>query len=61
MTLRRDLLTVAEVCTELKIGRSTFYEWRAKQRALRCLKIPNSELRIRRSDLDDWLERHELE
>ncbi|MEV8637350.1 helix-turn-helix domain-containing protein [Streptosporangium sp. NPDC051023] len=48
-------LTVAEFCTELGISRSTFYDWRAKGRAPRCLKLPNGDLRIRRTDYDRWL------
>jgi excisionase family DNA binding protein len=49
-------LTIAELCDELDISRSTFYEWRAKRTAPRCFKLPNGELRIRRSDLDDWID-----
>ena len=48
-------LTIAEVCEELAISRSTFYDWRAKHRAPRCLKLPNGDLRIRRDDFDAWL------
>jgi integrase len=33
-------LTVNELCTELGISRSTFYEWRAKGRAPRCHQAP---------------------
>jgi len=29
-TPQRDKLTIAEVCADLGISRSTFYEWRAK-------------------------------
>jgi excisionase family DNA binding protein len=50
------MLTLAEVCEELAISRSTFYDWRAKRRAPRCIKLPNGDLRIRRSDLDHWLD-----
>ena len=32
---KEERLTVAEVCAELRIARSTFYEWRAKHRAPR--------------------------
>jgi excisionase family DNA binding protein len=56
---RRDpdeKLTITEVCTELKITRSTFYDWRAKGRAPRCNKLPNGEVRIVRRDLDAWFE-----
>jgi excisionase family DNA binding protein len=54
-----ERLTVADVSAELGISRSTFYEWRAKKRALRCIKLPNGDLRIRRSELDRWLDAHE--
>ncbi len=50
-----EKLTIAEVCAELKISRSTFYDWRAKRRAPRCITLPNGSLRIRRRDLDRWL------
>jgi predicted DNA-binding transcriptional regulator AlpA len=56
---RRDpdaKLTLAEVCAELRIERSTFYDWRAKGRAPACSKLPNGELRIVRRDLDAWFE-----
>lgn len=52
----RDKLTLAEVCDELGISRSTFYDWRAKGRAPRCSKLPNGDLRIKRADFDDWYE-----
>jgi excisionase family DNA binding protein len=51
----RTKLTLAEVCEELNVSRSTFYDWRAKGTAPRCLKLPNGELRIRRTELDRWL------
>ncbi|MCX5263574.1 AlpA family transcriptional regulator [Streptomyces sp. NBC_00199] len=55
----RTMLTLAEVCEELGVSRSTFYDWRAKRRAPRCIKLPNGVLRIRRSDLDHWLDDRE--
>lgn len=30
---RDDKLTIKEICKDLKISRSTFYDWRAKGRA----------------------------
>jgi excisionase family DNA binding protein len=51
----RRHLTIAELCEELSIARSTFYDWRAKKTAPRCIKLPNGELRIRRADLETWL------
>jgi excisionase family DNA binding protein len=48
-------LSIAELCEELGISRSTFYEWRTKRTAPRCFKLPNGELRIRRSELESWI------
>jgi predicted DNA-binding transcriptional regulator AlpA len=48
-------LTVMDLCAELGIARSTFYDWRAKGTAPRSLKLPNGEIRIRRADLNHWL------
>ena len=56
---REERLTVAEVCAELRIARSTFYEWRAKHVAPRCIKLPNGDIRIRRSELERWERAHE--
>jgi excisionase family DNA binding protein len=52
----RDKLTLAEVCNELGISRSTFYDWRAKRKAPRCITLPNGSLRVTRTDLDAWLD-----
>lgn len=57
--MRDERLTVAEVCAELRIARSTFNDWRAKRCAPRCIKLPNGELRIRRSEFERWLAAHE--
>ncbi len=53
---KRGHLTVADLCTELGIARSTFYDWRASKKAPRCIKLPNGEIRIRRAELERWLE-----
>jgi excisionase family DNA binding protein len=55
----RNKLTLAEVCAELGISRSTFYDWRAKRKAPRCITLPNGSLRIRRTELDRWLNARE--
>lgn len=52
----RHRLTITDVCTDLGISRSTFYEWRAKGRAPRCIKLPNGDIRINRSEYDRWLD-----
>lgn len=56
---RLDHLSVADLCGELGIARSTFYDWRAAHKAPRCIKLPNGAIRIRRRDLDAWLESRE--
>lgn len=53
--IQKAHLTIADLCAELGISRSTFYDWRAAKKAPRCIKLPNGALRIRRSDLDSWL------
>jgi predicted DNA-binding transcriptional regulator AlpA len=53
---RREHLKVAEICSELGIARSTFYDWRAKKAAPPRVKLPNGELRVRRSDFGAWLD-----
>ncbi|MFG1909030.1 helix-turn-helix transcriptional regulator [Kribbella sp. NPDC048928] len=52
---RHSHLTIADLCAELGVARSTFYDWRAARKAPRCIKLPNGEIRIRRADLEDWL------
>ncbi|GAA2599099.1 helix-turn-helix domain-containing protein [Dactylosporangium fulvum] len=63
MTIRRASsgrhLTIPEVCDDLGISRSTFYDWRAKRKAPPCFKLPNGDLRIRRADYESWLVRLE--
>lgn len=55
-----EKLTVDDVCAELKISRSTFYDWRQKRRGPRCIRLPNGALRVRRHDFDDWLSGQEV-
>jgi predicted DNA-binding transcriptional regulator AlpA len=55
----RYLLTISEVCDELQIAQSTFYDWRAKGTGPRCIKLPNGQLRVRRGDFDSWLNTRE--
>ncbi|AIJ20648.1 MULTISPECIES: helix-turn-helix transcriptional regulator [Pseudonocardiaceae] len=53
-------LTLKAFCEELQVAKSTFYDWCAKGRAPRHIKLPNGEIRIRRSDLEAWLESREV-
>jgi len=48
-------LTVPELCALLSIPRSTYYEWRQKRSGPRTIKLPNGGIRIRVSDLEEWL------
>ena len=52
-------LTIAEICADLDIARSTFYEWRAKKCAPRCIKLPNGDIRVRRAEYERWLASYE--
>ncbi|NAS26590.1 helix-turn-helix domain-containing protein [Herbidospora sp. NEAU-GS84] len=55
MTRQDDLMPVAEVLDELGVSRRTFYRWRELGHAPKCIKLPNGELRVWRSDLTTWL------
>ncbi len=55
MGTSRHHMTIAAFCVEFEIAKSTFYDWRAKGRAPKCIKLPNGDLRIRRVDLDAWI------
>jgi predicted DNA-binding transcriptional regulator AlpA len=50
------MLTVDQVCTELKVARSTLNDWWARNRGPKRSRLPNGKLRIVRRDLDDWLD-----
>ncbi|WP_406319145.1 helix-turn-helix domain-containing protein [Streptosporangium sp. NBC_01639] len=50
-----EKLTIADICEDLDISRSTFYDWRQKGRAPKCMRLPNGDLRVRRADYDRWL------
>lgn len=49
------LLTIPEVIAELRIPRATFYRWRQLRKGPRSIKLPNGDVRIRRSELERWL------
>ncbi|MCP9945426.1 helix-turn-helix domain-containing protein [Streptomyces somaliensis] len=52
---RQQMLKLPEVLTELGMSRAAFYRLRARGKAPKLIKLPNGQLRIRRSDLDAWL------
>jgi len=55
----REKLTISQICEELQIAPSTFYEWRAKGTGPRCIKLPNGGIRVRRADFESWLDARE--
>ncbi|MGW2585306.1 helix-turn-helix transcriptional regulator [Streptomyces virginiae] len=52
---RPQMLKLADVLTELGMSRAAFYRMRARKQGPRLYKLPNGQLRVRRTDLDDWL------
>jgi len=48
-------LSVQEVCLKLGISSSTFYKWRASQKAPRAKILPNGDLRIREDWFNDFM------
>ena len=59
MTRSKNFMSVAEFCEEIGIARSTWDDWKAKGKGPRCIKLPNGQLRIRRSEFERWLESRE--
>ncbi|MEV6314267.1 helix-turn-helix domain-containing protein [Streptomyces sp. NPDC051776] len=51
---QNEKLTLTEALDEIGVSRAAFYRMRARGTAPRCLKLPNGQIRIRRSDLDAW-------
>ncbi len=53
--MNEELLTVQEVLAELRVPRSTWFYWRQTGKGPRVIKLPNGQLRVRRSALGRWL------
>ena len=51
----REFLTVAEFLDAMGVPKSTFFRWKAIGEAPRTYKLPNGQLRIRRTDFDAWI------
>lgn len=62
-TVSRDvneMLTVRQLCDELKISRRTFERWRALGTAPRYVRLgKGGPIRIKRAWLEDWLDNSE--
>lgn len=53
----RRFITVAEICDDLDIARTTWDDWRAKGKVPPYRKLPNGQLRIKRTDYEHWLDK----
>lgn len=53
------LLTVTEVLARLRVARATWHRWRQTGQAPPVIKLPNGQLRVRRSALMAWLDAQE--
>lgn len=58
---REPHMKLPEVLDELGLSRAAFYRMRARGKAPKCLKLPNGQLRFRRTDVDAWLQTCEEE
>ncbi|MFD8130064.1 MULTISPECIES: helix-turn-helix transcriptional regulator [Streptomyces] len=54
-----EKMTIPQVITDLKVAPSTFYRWRQLGKAPRAIKLPNGDVRIRRSEYERWLAERE--
>ncbi|MFJ9408933.1 helix-turn-helix transcriptional regulator [Streptomyces sp. NPDC101393] len=50
----RKMLKLTEVLEEIDMSRAAFYRMRARGKAPKLIKLPNGQLRVRRTDLDAW-------
>ncbi|GGU71365.1 helix-turn-helix transcriptional regulator [Streptomyces nigra] len=53
---RDEMLTIPQVVKEIGVPRATFYRWRQLKKGPKAIKLPNGAVRIRRSDLERWIE-----
>jgi excisionase family DNA binding protein len=60
MSTKDEWLSIGQIAEELQVSRSTVYYWRQTGTAPRATRLPNGELRVRRSWLDAWLEEREV-
>lgn len=50
-----ELMTILDICGELKISRRTFYRWKAAGDVPELYLLPGGEFRVYRSDYQAWL------
>ncbi|MFJ8332924.1 helix-turn-helix transcriptional regulator [Streptomyces sp. NPDC094437] len=54
-----EKLTIKEVLADLRIPPATFHRWRQLGKGPRSIKLPNGQIRIRRSEYERWLSERE--
>ncbi|WP_436525338.1 helix-turn-helix transcriptional regulator [Actinoplanes sp. HUAS TT8] len=54
-----DFLTLDEFLALMAVPRSTFFRWKAIGLAPRHYKMPNRQIRMRRTDFESWLSARE--
>ncbi|WKV79022.1 helix-turn-helix domain-containing protein [Streptomyces sp. SNU607] len=52
---RPQMLKLSEVLVEIGMSRAAFYRMRARGNAPKLIKLPNGQLRVRRTDLENWI------
>jgi predicted DNA-binding transcriptional regulator AlpA len=50
-----ELMTILDMCGELRISRRTFYRWKAAGDVPELVPLPGGEFRAYRSDYQAWL------
>lgn len=57
---RGEMMTVADVCTTLGIGRSTLYRWWSQGRGPTHVKLAERTIRVARADLHMFIAEMEV-
>lgn len=50
-----ELMTILDMCQELRVSRRTFYRWKAAGDVPELVPLPGGEFRAYRSDYQAWL------
>ena len=50
-----EMLSIDQVIAELTVPRSTYYRWRQLGIDPKSIKLPNGQIRVRRSALEAWI------
>ncbi len=53
---RDEMLSIPQVIEEIGVPRATFYRWRQLRKGPKAIKLPNGSVRIKRSELERWMQ-----